>query len=131
MPSGGQVCPYRQRDNSSDQTGSIATGAGLLNGGIIGNAIAGFGAMLVDGFVVARPAAIISASGKIHSARKPPWVRVDGPGTIRPHARSKKHTGAVDEAPEPPLRRLNDPRAPGLLSEQEHHDRRRAIISLL
>ncbi|WP_446740891.1 SHOCT domain-containing protein [Sphingomonas sp. CFBP 13603] len=69
-------------------------------------------------------------SGKNHTAKKPPRVRVDSPVT-RPHARSKKPTAAVDEAPEPRLRRLNDLRAQGLLSEQEYQNQRKVIISRL
>lgn len=77
IPFGGQVCPFCQRDKSSDQTGTVATCLGLLIGGFIGNAIGGFGGMLIGGFLLGIVAAIITASGKNHSARKPPRVRAD------------------------------------------------------
>lgn len=127
----GEVCPYCLRQKKGDQTGTVVTGAGLLLGGFIGNVIGGFGGMLIGGFVLGLLGAIVSMLGKNHTAKKPPRVRVGGPVTIRPHARSKKHTAAVDEAPEPRLRRLNDLRAQGLLSEQEYQNQRKAIISRL
>lgn len=127
----GEVCPYCLRQKKGDQIGTVGTGAGLLLGGFVGNVIGGFGGMLIGGFVLGLLAAIVSMSGKNHTAKKPPRVRVDSPVTTRPHARSKKHTAAVDEAPEPRLRRLNGLRAQGLLSEQEYQNQRKVIISRL
>jgi len=131
VPFGGHVCPYCNRDKSSDQTGTVATGAGLLLGGFIGNLICGFGGMLIGGFVLGLLAAIVSMSGKSHTAKKPPRVRVDPP--ILAKASTTPDAAAVKaaEAPEARLRRLDDLKAQGLLSEQEHGDQRRAIISLL
>lgn len=131
IPFAGEVCPHCLRQKKSDQTETVAIATGLLLGGLIGNVVGGLQGMLVGGFLLGLLAAFVSASGKNHSARKPPRVRVDGPVTTKPHARSKKHTAAVDEAPEPRLRRLNDLRAQGLLSEQEHQNQRKAIISRL
>lgn len=127
----GEVCPYCLLQKKGDQTGTVVTGAGLLLGGFIGNVIGGFGGILIGGFVLGLLAAIVSMSGRKHTAKKRPRVRVDGPVTTRPHARSKKDTAAVDEAPEPRLRRLNHLRAQGLLSEQEYRNQRKAIISQL
>jgi hypothetical protein len=131
IPFGGQVCPYCQRDKSSDQRGAVATGAGLLIGGFIGNAVSGFSGMLIGGFVLGVLAAIISASGKNHSARRPPRVRVDGPVAMKLYATPKHASMPVADTPEVRLRRLDTLRTQGLLSEQEHEDQRRAIISLL
>lgn len=131
IPFGGQVCPFCQRDKSSDQTGAIATGAGLLIGGFIGNAIGGFGGMLIGGFLLGMVAAIINASGKNHSARKPPRVRVDGIAPTKPDPAPKKFATTAIDAPEARLRRLDDLLTQGLLSEQEHQDQRKVIISRL
>ena len=131
VPFGGQVCPFCQRDKSSDQTGTVATGVGLLIGGLIGNAISGFSGMLIGGFVLGIVVAIISASGKNHSARKPPRVRVDSIAPTKPSDKSKKIDTAVADAPEARLRRLDDLRTQGVLSDQEYQDQRKVIISRL
>jgi hypothetical protein len=83
------------------------------------------------GLVLGMLAAIIAASGKNHSARKPPRVRVDSFAPTKPDVKPKQASTAVADAPDARLRRLDDLRAQGLLNEQEHRDQRTAIISQL
>jgi hypothetical protein len=131
VPFSGHVCPYCNRDKSSDQTGTVAAGAGLLLGGVIGNLIGGFGGMLIGGFVLGLLAAIVSMSGKNNTAKKPPRVRVDGLPAAKPQAVPTERVATLADTPEARLRRLDDLLYQGLLSEQEHQDRRKAIIFTL
>jgi F0F1-type ATP synthase assembly protein I len=70
IPFAGEVCPPCLRQKKSDQTGTVATGLGLLTGGFIGNLIGGFGWMLIGGFVLGLLASIVSMSGKNYTAKK-------------------------------------------------------------
>ena len=129
IPFAGQVCPHCLRQKKSEQTGTLVSGVGLLMGGFVGSLIGGFGGMLIGGFVLGLLAAIVSMSGKNHTAKKPPRVRVDGFAPTKPHVKAKQASTAVADAPEARLRRLDDLRTQGLISEQEHQDQRKAIIS--
>lgn len=131
VPFGGYVCPYCNRDKSSDQTGTVATGVGLLVGGLIGNLIGGFGWMLVGGFTLGLFAAIVSMSGKNHTAKKPPRVRADGLPAADLQAAPSVRTAVLADTPEARLRRLDELLSKGLLSADEHQERRVAIISML
>lgn len=131
IPFGGQVCPFCQRDKSSDQAATVAIGIGLVIGGFLGNLIAGFTGMIVGGFVLGIIAGAISMSGKNNSAKKPPRVRIDEPAPIMPPSPQKKPSVAAINTPEARLRRLDELRNQGLLSDEEHRDQRKAIISVL
>ena len=127
----GEVCPYCLRQKKGDQTGTVATAAGLLLGGFIGNLIGGFGGMLIGGFVLGLLAAIVSMSGKNHTAKKPPRVRVDPPTLTKASTTLKVAAASALDEPEARLRRLDDLKVKGLLSDQEHRDQRQAIIAAL
>lgn len=131
VPFGGQVCPYCQRDKSSDQAATVAIGIGLVIGGFLGNLIAGFTGMMVGGFVLGIIAGAISMSGKNHSAKKPPRVRIDEPARTVPPSPQKKPAVVASDTPEARLRRLDELRNQGLLSDEEHRGQRKAIISVL
>jgi hypothetical protein len=131
IPFGGQVCPYCQRDKSSDQAATVAIGIGLVIGGFLGNLVAGFTGMMVGGCVLGIVAGAISMSGKSHSAKKPPRVRVDPPVSVRASTTLKAAAVSALDGPEARLRRLDDLKAKGLLSDQEHRDQRKAVIAAL
>lgn len=131
VPFGGHVCPYCNRDKSSDQTGTVATGAGLVLGGFIGNLIGDFGGMLIGGFVLGLLAAFVSMSGKNHTAKKPPRVRVDDLPAVKPQAVPIERVATLADTPEARLRRLDELLSKGLLSADEHQEQRVAIISML
>lgn len=131
IPFGGQVCPYCQRDKSSDQAATVAIGIGLVIGGFLGNLIAGFTGMMVGGFVFGLLATIVGMSGKNHTARKPPRVRVDGLPLAKPQSVPMERTVALADTLEIRLRRLDDLLSKGLLSADEHREQRTAIISIL
>lgn len=131
IPFAGEVCSHCLREKKSDQTGTVATGAGLLMGGFIGNLIGGFGWMLFGGFVLGLLAAIVSMSGKNHTAKKPPRVRIDGLPAAAFQAAPSKRIATLADTPEARLRRLDQLLSKGLLSADEHRAQRVAIISML
>lgn len=131
VPFGGQVCPYCQRDKSSDQAATVIIGIGLVIGGFLGNLIAGFTGMIIGGFGLGIIAGVISMPGKNHSAKKPPRVRVDEPARNIAPSPQKKPSATATNTPEARLLRLDELRNQGLLSNEEHRDQRKAIISML
>lgn len=126
VPFGGSVCLFCQRDKSSDQAATIATGIGMVIGGIIGSLISGFGGMIVGGLVLGVAAAMIAMSGKNHSAKKPPRVRVElfvpaDRAMLRPAPdTAAAPTGVTTTSVEERLRRLDRLKSEGLLSDDEH-----------
>lgn len=131
IPFAGEVCPHCLRQKNTDQTGTVATGVGLLMGGFIGSLVGGLGGMLIGGFLLGLLAAFVSMSGKNHTARKPPRLRVDGFAPIKPDDMPEKANTGVADATKTRLFRLADLRARDVLSAQEHQDQRKAIIARL
>lgn len=131
---GGQVCPFCLREKSSDQAATVMTGIGVVIGGFIGNLIAGFGGMIVGGLALGFTAAVIAASGKNHSAKKPPRVRVEPTGRAAPSKpRSVPATVAAagSGSVEDRLRQLDRLKAGGLLTDEEHQAQRGKIVATL
>ncbi|WP_088334554.1 QueT transporter family protein [Sphingomonas mucosissima] len=121
------------RDKSSDQAATVATGIGVVIGGFIGNLIAGFGGMIIGGLALGIIAAITAASGKSHSAKKPPRVRVEPSAAAE---RTKPRPVPVTVAAgggsvEDRLGRLDRLKTEGLLSDEEHQAQRKTIIATL
>lgn len=136
IPFTGDVCPNCLRDKGSDQAATVAAGLGLFIGGFIGNLIAGFGGMIVGGLILGFIAAVAAAvmSGKNHSAKKPPRVRVEPAAPAipsRPRTTPFTVAAADSGSVEDRLRRLDRLKADGLLSDAEHQAQRRAIIATL
>ena len=127
----GEVCPYCLRQKKGDQIATVGMGAGLLLGGFVGNVIGGFGGMLIGGFVLGLLAAIVSMSGKNHTAKKPPRVRVDHLPSAKPQTSPIERVATLADTPEARLRRLDELLSKGLLSADEHREQRVAIISML
>ena len=127
VPFGGQVCPFCQRDKSSDQALTLVVSAALIAGAFVGNLIGGFGGAVAGGVLCGLVAAIVGQAGKGHSAKKPPIVRVDRP---RLSTDPKPKPSAAPSAEER-LRRLDDLRSKGLITDDEHQARRTAIIDAL
>lgn len=67
IPFAGEVCPYCLRNKKGDQTRTVATGVGLIIGGLSGHLVDGITGMIVGGLAFGLLAAIIGPPGKNHT----------------------------------------------------------------
>jgi hypothetical protein len=128
IPFGGEVCPHCLRDKSRDQSATVIGGLALLAGGFIGNLVGGFGGMIIGGLVLGFVAVIATASGKKHTTKAPPRVRLEPPSAPKP---PEKSLPAASPDPIDRLARLDDLRTRGVITDAEHRKQRDAIIAAL
>lgn len=132
IPFGGAVCPFCQRDKSSDQTIHIAGVVGMCIGGTVGSWIGGFGGMVVGAIVIGFLVVIIGAASGGHSAKKPPRVRIDrNEPAVASVAGAKASKMNLPNDPATRLERLNALRDQGAITEDEYKERRTVIIAAL
>lgn len=132
VPFNGEVCPFCQRDKSSDQTIHVLGMIGMFIGGTVGSWIGGFGGMIVGAIVVGFIVVIIGAASAGHSAKKPPRVRIDRADPPQPsllNSTASKAEAAGDPASR--LARLDTLKAQGIITEDEYKERRTVIIAAL
>lgn len=129
IPFTGEVCPYCQRDKSSDQEQWAIAMVGAALGGAIGYMVNGIIGVVV-GFVIGTGIGVVIGrlvALRNGSSSKPPEVRIaslENDWTARPAARAE---GARPSA-ESRLLALDALRAKGLLTDEEYQRKRDAII---
>lgn len=132
IPFGGQVCPYCQRDKSSDQGLTVVGTIAVLFGGFIGNLVGGFGGMIVGAFGLGMVAVVmmgVAGAKKGHSAKKPPLVRLESTPPPTPAPKAKPDTANPDAAVR--LAKLKQLMSDGLISNDEYRQQRSKIIDSL
>lgn len=130
IPFGGQVCPYCQRDKSSDQGLTVVGTIAVLFGGFVGNLVGGFGGMLVGAFGLGMVAVVmmgIAGAKKGHSAKKPPLVRLEP--TPPPAPKARPDIANPDAAVR--LAKLKQLMDDGLISNEEYQQQRSKVINSL
>ncbi len=132
IPFGGHVCPFCQRDKSSDQATHVGGVIGMLIGGTIGGWIGGFWGTIIGAIVVGALIVFVGAASGNHTAKKPPRVRVDrAPGALPAREAAIPPAKVTDDDPTSRLARLDALKAKGIITAEEHQDRRAAIIATL
>ncbi len=129
IPFGGRVCPYCQRDKSSDQGLTVVGMIAFLFGGFIGNAVGGFGGMMVGAFGLGMVAVVMmsmAGAKKGHSAKKPPLVRLEPTPAPAP----KKPAVSGNDA-SARLAKLAQLMGDGLITDEEYQRQRTKIIDSL
>lgn len=132
IPFGGQVCPYCQRDKSSDQGLTVVGTIAVLLGGFVGNLVGGFGGMLVGAFGLGVVAVVITGivgAKKGHSAKKAPLVRLEPTPPPAPAPKARSDTANPDAAVR--LAKLKQLMDDGLISNDEYQQQRSKIIDSL
>ncbi|WP_146001624.1 SHOCT domain-containing protein [Sphingobium fuliginis] len=128
IPFAGHVCPYCQRDKSSDQAAHGCIGVALFIGGGLGYAVGGFTGLLTGGIIFGIIAAIASMPQAKKKAKTPPKVVVANLPKTAPKPVEKADSNPT---PEERLMRLDTLRANGIINQQEYDEQRKAIISSL
>lgn len=128
VPFGGQVCPYCQRDKSSDQIGTVITGICLLIGGFIGGAIGGIGGALIGGFTFGLLGAMVSMAGGNKSTHKAPVVRIESDASFKSPPPKRVEAPKVFSAEER-FRHLDDLKVKGLITDEEYASQRASIVT--
>lgn len=126
VPFAGEVCPYCNRNKGADQTATVVGMLAIGLGGWIGGMIGGFVGTIVGAFVLGFIAVSATMGSRTRSAKKPPVVRVRG---TEPNASLASRPLPKPDDLASRLRRLDDLKAKGLISDDEHADQRSRILT--
>jgi hypothetical protein len=131
IPFAGEVCPHCLRQKKSDQTGTVATGLGLLTRGFPWQSYRRLRRNAHRWLRAVDDRRGISQSVGNRTTEKPPNVRVDPRpmvkiASIRLCVATKAQGDAAAR-----LRRLDDLKAVGLSSERQRHHQGTIIMSAL
>jgi hypothetical protein len=128
VPFAGEVCPHCNRNKGADQTATVVGMLAIGLGGWIGGMIGGFVGTIVGGVVLGAIAVVATTGRRTRSAKQPPVVRIKG-GASTSSPANRPLPKRDDLASR--LQRLDDLKAKGLISDDEHADQRARIISAI
>jgi hypothetical protein len=128
VPFAGEVCPYCKRNKRADQTATVVGMLAIGLGGWIGGMIGGFVGTIVGGVVLGVIAIVATMGNRTRSAKQPPVVQVKG---VEPNASPASRPLPTRDDLVYRLQRLDDLKAKGLISDDEHADQRARILSTI
>lgn len=128
IPFSGEVCPRCHRNKSSDQVGTVFGVLAMIGGGWIGSLVGGVVGAIIGGIGSAIVVAIIIALSSNNSAKEPPVVQI---APSKPSVVTKATSSDRRDDTATRLRRLDQLKADGLVTDAEYRAQRRTIIGAI